>query len=774
MSQRRTIQQKRANWDREHVISKMDEQYGASPPYNSQSASDAPVASGLDFSTSPLELPTAAECVAHLKLLHAFAKLRYDVGNYEGLYGIDLEHFKDAKECIEMFAQERESNPQPQGVHEHPNASAIGTTPSKRDTGVTLVERLREKRWTIFVTKAVDRFEKWWASLHSDSDNFNFALQTNHFDFAAPPERESIQGWTDIGSGMGQHTKNYLPPIDILMVWHSYMLNPRAYLEDCMRMSKHRQWRTTFQWELLYDSIDSNSFDYNPPIASKRTFRKVPLVPWDWQRDMSTKYITCPGCKQGLSVPYTCPPARSTPESMETYLSSDTGYASKGFRETCSQCSLIITHEQLRVGKLIGDISNLRIHKRPLPGTILDSRGVPQMTNKNKNIGTHDAFFPNRVVEKLDKFTPNQLRKNVETLTIVSLKGTFQNILTSKQDIAWANSDQHNPEWLAKESRIAIRRMLSHYWDNSSPFGLDLVGAVVRQANFVQKMAKINWLRSPLLMNTMQRSIVKYHRFVRIIAENPRGMAVPTLDVDLAWHTHQLAPKLYYQYTVSETKRFVNHDDKITETSLNKSFAWTSKIYEKKYGQPYSECACWYCETVREPLRSSLTNRIFGSSQNVKDVLEKQLPRDPTLGPHISAHNAFVGTNSAQERRSELEQLDLRYAKVRKRYQKKKRESDTPMRKNDATIYGPYGFPMYYPVYIPYYSEPTCEDNRFTSSGGGGCVAGTCCEGTSLGNCAGGDGTPGCQASCGGAGNAEGGCGSCGGGDGGGCGGGGD
>ena len=43
-------------------------------------------------------------------------------------------------------------------------------------------------------------------------------------------------------------------------------------------------------------------------------------------------------------------------------------------------------------------------------------------------------------------------------------------------------------------------------------------------------------------------------------------MAVPTLDVDLAWHTRQLSPYNYMMYTVKMTKQFVDHDDKVAET----------------------------------------------------------------------------------------------------------------------------------------------------------------------------------------------------------------
>ncbi|KAG5647730.1 hypothetical protein DXG03_008453 [Asterophora parasitica] len=52
----------------------------------------------------------------------------------------------------------------------------------------------RELRWTWFVGRAVERFERWCQSLMSD----------------------------DTEAGIW----NVLPPLDALMVWHSYMLNP--------------------------------------------------------------------------------------------------------------------------------------------------------------------------------------------------------------------------------------------------------------------------------------------------------------------------------------------------------------------------------------------------------------------------------------------------------------------------------------------------------------------------------------------------------------------
>lgn len=162
--------------------------------------------------------------------------------------------------------------------------------------------------------------------------------------------------------------------------------------------------------------------------------------------------------------------------------------------------------------------------------------------------------------------------------------------------------------------------------------------------------------------------------------------------------------------------------------------------------------------------------------------MEKGYSKDPMVGVHISSHNAVMMDKSspvfgvtqswAQQRRREFEELDLQYAKVCKRYQKKKKADETPSKDNEALMYSAYGYPMFYPVYVPYYAEPSCEGDRYTNSSGGSCAAGTCAGSASLGSCAGGAGTPGCKASCGGHGDASGGCGTCGGGDGGGCGGG--
>lgn len=97
----------------------------------------------------------------------------------------------------------------------------------------------------------------------------------------------------------------------------------------------------------------------------------------------------------------------------------------------------------------------------------------------------------------------------------------------------------------------------------------------------------------------MEKAIKKYERFFDIASTHPNQVVTPTLDVDLAWHTHQLSPQSYFRYAVGKTGVFTDHNDKIDEDKLAISFDWMSKVYREKYGETYSECACWFCESMK-------------------------------------------------------------------------------------------------------------------------------------------------------------------------------
>lgn len=129
----------------------------------------------------------------------------------------------------------------------------------------------------------------------------------------------------------------------------------------------------------------------------------------------------------------------------------------------------------------------------------------------------------------------------------------------------------------------------------------------------------------------MKRLVVKYERFIQIMIDHPGQVAVPTLDVDLAWHTHQLSPRTYLDFTIARAgqpkfsvqtrdRKLIDHDDKINEDKLSSAFEWTSKTYQEMFGEVYSECTCWYCEAVRCSHVNSV-GKALGVSKNEKSKL---------------------------------------------------------------------------------------------------------------------------------------------------------
>ena len=373
---------------------------------------------------------------------------------------------------------------------------------------------------------------------------------------------------------------------------------------------------------------------------------------------------------------------------------------------------------------------------------------------------------------------------------------------------------------LQKDEKIAVRRMMSRYWDNSSQFALDLVGAVVRQGTFVQKMDNIDWLHSPAVLETTLRLTRKYAIFFSIMSSNPGRMAVPTLDVDLAWHTHQLAPSRYFEYSMHRTSQdgrratFIDHDDKVAEVKLSDGFEWTSKMYRKLTdGGIYSECTCWYCEATRGSDLQRRSSIILPTSSGTKarSAAAKlhdnpDISSDPDKNPHISAHSAVKTKSDVPAAKvSGMDANEVKFLKLRSEYERTRRRADKRssrdgIRRSDdgtdaknggnANAYAAYplvwGVPVYVPFYAPYSGDPGVHSDAYAADPScmnlhqghsGNCAAGTCGGAVAAGSCGGMGGgcTGGCAGGCGSAGGSTGGGGgggNCGGG-GGGCGGGG-
>jgi hypothetical protein len=82
------------------------------------------------------------------------------------------------------------------------------------------------------------------------------------------------------------------------------MLNPRNYLEDCIRFGLKNLWMTGMPWPAVNDAIDSN-FKYTVPEEALTTFVTKTEHDWKNEEDSPTKKVQCPKCNQELNIPWT-------------------------------------------------------------------------------------------------------------------------------------------------------------------------------------------------------------------------------------------------------------------------------------------------------------------------------------------------------------------------------------------------------------------------------------------------------------------------------------
>lgn len=123
-----------------------------------------------------------------------------------------------------------------------------------------------------------------------------------------------------------------------------------------------------------------------------------------------------------------------------------------------------------------------------------------------------------------------------------------------------------------------------------------MIEAVQRQESFMDKMHAQLWIRSPALESTLQRAIARYLKFLKLFKCHPKTMLVPTLDIDLVWHTHQCSPAQYKASTIQRVGRYINHNDKLGRPALDYGMETTRGLFRIRFGQEYVTCNCWDCE----------------------------------------------------------------------------------------------------------------------------------------------------------------------------------
>lgn len=136
-----------------------------------------------------------------------------------------------------------------------------------------------------------------------------------------------------------------------------------------------------------------------------------------------------------------------------------------------------------------------------------------------------------------------------------------------------------------KSLELAYRGIL---WKDLS---IDLVAASLRQREFAKKITsqECSGIDTPYALSN---ATIRYHKFLLLMNRKSGDKnyisLVPTLDIDLCWHTHQLASVSYRDWCVEHLGVAINHDDTVAKDKLDSGLHETSVAWSNAYRESYS------------------------------------------------------------------------------------------------------------------------------------------------------------------------------------------
>ncbi|KIM24558.1 hypothetical protein M408DRAFT_27025, partial [Serendipita vermifera MAFF 305830] len=409
----------------------------------------------------------------------------------------------------------------------------------------------KDQAWVIFVNRAVHRFYLWAMSSWS-----------------------RVSPWLD---------ETIIPPLDVIMVWHSYLLNPRAYCEDSQRMNTtycmNLQAIQSMPLLLISSLIDAQTLEALPPSAERRGFfeatTSLPFAPPLVTSFSEVVALDCPFCLQKN-------------HNIRWIAENERAFAQTQFEHQCEWCGGVFNKTNMGVRRFAAEVTWKRTGKWSIyrTETLLDPR--------TGRVDTAEAdAFTTRVFKHLDETakinTPiTQDRANFEANYLATLL---------KYDYETLSINLHHsvrPNYTKTPNRSPLPRIkrISVAYSHDGLASLDLVGAILRQGAFVEKMVHLGWTqpgRFDLHQNLapLVRSIARYHAFLELMHYCPATFLVPTLDIDLAWHSHQLKGEAYRNDTLYYIGRTPDHEDSVESSVISKGYDNTAKSVEKRFGVPY-------------------------------------------------------------------------------------------------------------------------------------------------------------------------------------------
>ncbi|CAO3629383.1 unnamed protein product [Cunninghamella echinulata] len=315
------------------------------------------------------------------------------------------------------------------------------------------------------------------------------------------------------------------PPLDIAFLWHIHMLSPFHYYEDLvLRLQIPDVFKAKFP---LFDIRKAGDISFagdisyaTPPEKWNEVFDDEPFILTKQNMNNGTYKRKCYNCQNIIELPWSV-------------------YTTYRFGKNTT----LFPHDGCGPAEGINflDITRMKLEAdlfKPIPsvaGTLLTSDGTVK-------------DYPNRLIPFVKRI----------------------DVIIPKNELDFAYEKQLNEllkfhgekyEYDANELLYAIRTC---YQGNPSPFSIDLLHGVARQRKFYDDILNVNWEGYRVFVNGIRH----YHDFLALLHLNTYLRAVPTLEIDVAFHTHMIHSYEYRKFMLSHLNRVINHDDDVPETKI--------------------------------------------------------------------------------------------------------------------------------------------------------------------------------------------------------------
>ncbi|KAG8691459.1 hypothetical protein FRC11_003464 [Ceratobasidium sp. 423] len=365
-----------------------------------------------------------------------------------------------------------------------------------------------------------------------------------------------------------------IPPVDVLLLLHAYLLNPVAYHEDTDSRYPYLKLIGGFPLDRVGSRMrkEEEQVYYTPTPEQIEEWELRTQEPFElslFTTLSDTVTLSCPICTNpDIRVPWLTQPTLDDPGDGPAI---GKGYAQSGFSIKCQACGEIVTKGRLRAERFVKEFVRVRNEIRREKETwFVNTLINPHTYKPSPSLASSFSKLCIEGIHDLDE-TP-QLSANV------ALGSYFDWDLSEAQRLIEAGFKRKGSTraWMGD----SISRLFRAFRHNSA-VSVDLPGSALRQQKFISQILPLS---NSLSITDL---VTQYHSFLDLCAHNSGKALVPTLLIDLGWHTHMLSGEGYRNDCWRLFEKLIGHEDKVEEGKLASSFDETARLWKSRFGENY-------------------------------------------------------------------------------------------------------------------------------------------------------------------------------------------